>query len=743
MFDSFTTPKQRAWSGFQYRAACILIFFLLGFMPVKSYAAPRSLIPAQTVIPAHGIIPVYVKRPPRLTGTLTDPEWEKGALVTHFIQYSPDNGEPATFKTTVRILYTKKAIYFGIHCYDPHPSKILAKQLVRDGNQGTDDQFLVIIDPTDSGQNGYFFAVNPLGTKLDALVGEEGGLVDTAWNGIWHSRAEIVKTGWTAEIAIPFSTLNFSSKHAIWRINFQRDIRRKQEVDVWTAWQRIYGIYTLSKAGTIGPFHGIKSTKLQLFEPYVSGAYQKNLPEPYGLYGTSGFDYKFGITSGIMGRAAVNPDFSQTPADLEQINFSPIPLYLPEDRSFFLEREDIFNAGFSGLNQLFFSRNIGIDPATGAVVPLEGGLKVDGSIGNEDIGMLAVRQDATPLTPPINYGVERLKQRFSSGSYIGFIGIQKDVPGDSLLNNDTYGTDYNLNFLNSHFGIGGFFAETNTPGLKGNNWGGLFGASYQNNWVNASFLQEDQEPNFNPELGFRKFSDDNTTDLNESFTLRPRIFDIRHINFFDELLRVNLIQGEPFLSEFHYQMTILFNNGSFLYIQPYDKTNWNLFSSFQPIPNLTVPAGGYTTQEHVVSYSSNPTSLFSYFLSYYWGRTFTGKEHGINYTISLNPGIHLSANYSHSDQALQLGVGKIHLILDTDSLTYAFSRYLNLQIQYQNDSTAPHPGSEDAILDWRFRTESHLYAIYILGPQFVSSITGASPLQENQKFELKYTYAFF
>jgi hypothetical protein len=711
----------------------IFLFILLfvGYIPIESYAAPRN------------ITPVYVKRPPHLTGTLKDPVWKKGAFISHFIQYSPDNGKPATMKTTVRILYTKTAIYFGIHCYDPHPSKILAKQLVRDGNQGTDDQFLIIIDPTDSGQNGYFFAVNPLGTKLDALVGEDGSLVDVNWNGIWHSRAKIVKTGWIAEIAIPFSTLNFSSKNTTLGINFQRDIRRKQEVDVWTAWQRIYGIYTLSQAGAIGPFHGIKSTKLQLFEPYVSGEYQRNVSEPFGFYGTSGFDYKFGITSGIMGRATVNPDFSQTPADLEQINFSPIPLYLPEDRSFFLEREDIFNAGFSGLNQLFFSRNIGIDPVTGAVVPLEGGLKVDGSIENEDIGVLAVRQDATSLTPPINYGVERLKQRFSSGSYVGFIGIQKDVPGDSLLNNDTYGTDYNLNFLNSHFGIGGFFAETNTPGLKGNNWGGLLGADYQNDWVNATFLQEDQEPNFNPELGFRKFSDDNTTDLNETFTIRPEILNIRHVQFFDEFLHVNFLQGEPFDSDFHYNTTILFNDGSFLYFQPYDKTDWNLPASFQPIPNLTVQAGEYVTQDRVISYNSNPTSLFSYFLSYYWGRTFTGPEHGINYAISINPGIHFSAGYSHSDQTLLLVAGKIHLILDTDSLTYAFSRYLNLQVQYQNDSTAPHPGSEDAILDWRFRTFSHLYAIYILGPQFVSSITGTSPLQENQKFELKYTYTFF
>src|SRR5262249_40781715 len=55
------------------------------------------------------------EHPPKLNGTLDDPIWQSAKPVTEFRQQEPNEGENATEKTEVRILYTRHAVYFGIH----------------------------------------------------------------------------------------------------------------------------------------------------------------------------------------------------------------------------------------------------------------------------------------------------------------------------------------------------------------------------------------------------------------------------------------------------------------------------------------------------------------------------------------------------------------------------------------------------------------------------------------------------
>ena len=48
------------------------------------------------------------------------------------------------------------------------------------------------------------------------------------WDGIWDVAARITDDGWTAEIAIPLTTLRFTGAgDQTWGINFMRNIRRK------------------------------------------------------------------------------------------------------------------------------------------------------------------------------------------------------------------------------------------------------------------------------------------------------------------------------------------------------------------------------------------------------------------------------------------------------------------------------------------------------------------------------------
>ena len=61
---------------------------------------------------------VSVAHAPKLDGTLDDPLWLSAKPISSFRQREPYEGSVPTEKTEVRIVYTRRAIYLGIHCYD-------------------------------------------------------------------------------------------------------------------------------------------------------------------------------------------------------------------------------------------------------------------------------------------------------------------------------------------------------------------------------------------------------------------------------------------------------------------------------------------------------------------------------------------------------------------------------------------------------------------------------------------------
>jgi hypothetical protein len=210
-----------------------------------------------------------VEEPPKLDGTLNDPLWQEATPISNFLQREPFEGQPPTEKTEVRVLYTKRQVYFGIMCFDSQATRIISTELRRDVPQELDDYFEIIIDSSHDRRNAYVFQINPLGTQRDALITEEQrtdrstGDGDPGWDGVWSSEARVSKQGWTATVAIPFATLNFmQSRDVIWGINFKRFIRRKNEEDLWSGWRRTYGTARISQAGEL---HGFQKSAAGVF----------------------------------------------------------------------------------------------------------------------------------------------------------------------------------------------------------------------------------------------------------------------------------------------------------------------------------------------------------------------------------------------------------------------------------------------------------------------------------------------
>src|SRR6267154_1726781 len=411
---------------------------------------------------------VRVDRAPKLDRSLTDPLWQSAKAVTEFREREPNEGEFATEKTEVRFLYARHAVYFGIHCYDSTPSRIVATELRRDVSQDLDDHFEILINSKHDRRGGYVFQINPLGAQSDGLVEEQSEVeapdFDPGWDGVWTSEARITTDGWTATIEIPFTTLNFTkSKDVVWGLNFKRFIRRKNEEDLWAAYRRTYGIAKVSEAGELTGITDIGSGRLFVVKPYGLAQYDKQTGQNPEFPLTGGLDVKYGIRSNVVLNLTGNTDFSATDVDQEQFNLTPFPIFIPEKRQFFLENAGIFNFDIGDQDQLFFSRQIGIDSVTGNQVLINGGAKLTGTLGRLQFGVMDVDTRSSGPNPYANYALVRLKESLWGGSYIGVMGIDKRS-GDVLDSfNQTGGIDTRLVFFKDWF-LDAHMAETQSPG---------------------------------------------------------------------------------------------------------------------------------------------------------------------------------------------------------------------------------------------------------------------------------------
>src|SRR5882724_6725503 len=472
--------------------------FLLWALLISVFILPRTVgaraLPnqAHTQEGTRMAEAIRVDRAPRLDGTLNDPLWQLAKPVTDFRQREPYEGDPATEKTEVRILYTRHAVYFGVQCYDSEPSRIIATELRRDVSQELDDHFEILIDSNHDRRSAYVFEVNPLGTQNDGLVVEEqggtdGGDFDRGWDGVWTSEARITADGWTAIVEIPFTTLNFTrSTDVIWGLNFKRFIRRENEEDLWISYRRTFGLTKVSEAGELTGITDIGSGRLFVVKPYGVARYDKQTGQNTAFPLTGGVDVKYGINSNLLLNLTGNTDFSATDVDQEQFNLTPFPIFIPEKRQFFLENAGIFDFDMGHHDQLFFSRQIGIDSVTGNQVPISGGAKLTGIVGRLQFGVMDVDTRSSGPNPYANYSIVRLKESLWGGSYVGVMGIDKRSGNVLDSFNQTGGVDARLVFLKDWF-VDAHMAETQAPGRSSGNSDVGASLSYRSNWVEGIF----------------------------------------------------------------------------------------------------------------------------------------------------------------------------------------------------------------------------------------------------------------
>ena len=744
-------------------------------------SALAQITPVESVTePIRTARAVRVERAPKMNGSLDDPIWQLAKPITDFRQREPFEGRRATEGTEVRILYTHNDVYFGIACHDSTPHGVIASQLRRDVSQEFDDYFEIIIDSRRDRRNAYLFQINPLGTQRDGLLADEPQMDNTqdgdpGWDGVWTSEARITEDGWTATVEIPFSTLNFMrSQDVVWGVNFKRFIRRKNEEDLWSSWRRTFGISKISEAGELSGISQIGSGRLFIVKPYALGGFS-HLPASAVTSGltpgtsalhTGGLDIKYGLRSNLVANLTGNTDFADSDVDVQQFNLTPYKLFFPEKRQFFLENANVFSfpmsIGESG-DQLFFSRQIGIDPVTGQEVPINGGGRVTGQLGGFELGVMDVNTRSSGPNPYANYAVVRVKRSIGeSGSYLGVMGIDKRFGNPAGNYNQTEGVDGRLVLL-KNLALSGYAAQTRSPGYylcsinPGDCQAGQTslgaGLIYRSNWLDLFAEHRKIGPNFNPAVGFLERTDCVCDFADANFKVRPQVMKLRELNFESFIVHDPDTRGGVQTQEWQATFRAEFNNGSYSDDDIVDAFAQRLTDPFNIYKNLWIPTGVYNWSRHQLTYGSSKerkitASLYERFGGYYNGRL---NELRLRTTYRANQ--RLAFGFSEQWNKFHLGVtdgtaGAIPAFqnfsvvfgsLETD---YAFSRFVSLSTVLQMDTANAQGASANIRLRWNYRPDSDLYVIYTAGQRF-ASLAAMNPEQfYEHRFVVKYTYSF-
>ena len=263
--------------------------------------------------------------------------------------------------------------------------------------------------------------------------------------------------GWIAEFAIPFKSLSFPAGRTVWGFNVARTIYRKLEDDRWSGARLETQFLQVSEAGEITESrrthagHRPRRAAVPRGHAGCTSAAARTTTSS----GKPGLDVFYNITPSLKLTATFNTDFGETEVDARQINLSRFSLLfpgealvLPRGRRRVQLRQHRARAGPGGIPATgadvfpFFSRQIGL--LGGEEVPIDAGVKLTGTVGRTDVGVLDVRTGdlADVVVDEKNFFVGRVKRNLLQQSYVGAIFTDGNpARGQS---GQTYGADLRL-----------------------------------------------------------------------------------------------------------------------------------------------------------------------------------------------------------------------------------------------------------------------------------------------------------
>ena len=653
-----------------------------------------------------------------IDGRLSEPAWERAEPATHFVQWEPNPGRPASQDTDVRFLYDARNLYIGVRCWDSEPSRLTVTELREDFDpQG--DNIGIFLDTLHDLRSGFTFWTNPAGARRDFQVFDDDNVRNQDWDGVWDVKTTIDEKGWTAEFVIPFKTFRFSSSpKQEWGLNVVRRVQRDNEDAHWSPLPRRYRNSRASMAGTLTGLEGIRQGRNLKIKPFVIASVTQLPSKQFRRDpdANGGIDFKYGLTQSLTLDLTYRTDFSQVEADQQQINLTRFNQFFPEKREFFLENFGIFGiaaggggAAGGGTNlSPFFSRRIGLS-AAGTPIPIVGGARVSGRVGQYDIGLLAMKTERDGAVPSNNFVVGRLRRIFAGNSAAGAVVTSRDsmTPGDY---NRLYGVDALLRFY-ENLEVTSYLLQTETPRRRGQNAARLLGAAWRGNDFTVEGQYDDVQPNFVPDVGFVRRRD--MSHYSGNVSVRPRPRNNAHIRNFSFDAGSDYYadpRGRVETREHTAGTGISFQDGASLRVGA-TSTFDRLAAPFTIQRPVVLPAGDYQYSRYSASYSANPARPLGGSVNASVGEFWDGRSWSVGGAVELKPNYHVNVSMTFSRNDVTLPQGTFVTTLVGTRVLWAFTSkaFLNSFLQYNATTNQFSANTRFNIIH---RPLSDLYIVY-------------------------------
>lgn len=635
----------------------------------------------------------------KLDGLLGEEFWADAGVIDDFRQREPEEGAPATERTEVRVVYSGDMMIVGIKAFHADPSQIVARILQRDrvmnrggfGGAGFsgDDGVAIVFDPFHDHRNGMIFATNANGAEYDALLTDQND-VNVDWRGVWEVASEITAEGWSTEFAIPLKTLRYATGgDPLWGFNVFRMIRGKNEEVLWRSWQRQNGGFRkVSRAGHLTGLTELPAPGLNIeAKPFVLTSSRQNRDDLGNLPSDQSFevglDLKTEVRPGLILDLTANTDFAQVEVDDQQVNLTRFSLFFPEKRDFFLENSGIFEFGSGqGFGQpdylMFFSRKIGI--GDDGEVPILGGARLTGRVGNQTVGFLNVVTDSEGSEPRTNFLVTRMKRDIGDAAYVGFMVTDRRNDIDA---NTAAGVDGS--YWLGDVRVDGFFGRTFTRGVGGEGNAYRVATDFTGDrfgfFANHLLVQEGAQA----DMGFINRTDIRKSSTSFRYSPRPDILGIRKIDIRTQLEYQTDTDNRFQDYEYNPSFRVEFDSGDNVSLS-LRTGETELDEGFTLADSLPIPMGRFDTDRVEVSFRTTSARAVSGSANYSVEEFFGGTRRSARASLTVSPSPAITATLSQRRDDIDVPSGDFVSNVTSFRAAYSFSTKMstNLLVQYNS-----------------------------------------------------------
>jgi hypothetical protein len=352
--------------------------------------------------------------PMQIDGKLNEEVWQTAQPATNFRQFNPELNKTAIHNTEVRVAYDNENLYFAWTCFTSCPGKLVTLAKYHDDDNSKDDNIDIYLDPLNSMNTCYDIMLSPANVQFDGKIWDNGFNSSNEWDGVWRSGTSINSDSWTAELAIPWTTILYDANATTFGVNFLRTDQAASEGTYWAGSGQF--LNSISDAGTITGLTDLPKPKSWQLIPYAKGLAQQSQENnmDWELTAAGGADAQYRINSSNTLNATYTPDYAHIEADQEVINLTPNEIFLTEKRPFFLDGAEGYRSEFS----TWYSRR---------VTDIDYGGKVNGTIGSFNYGGLGVQlKKEDPSFPQNFFGAFNSGFNWSGGNALKLVGTTRE-----------------------------------------------------------------------------------------------------------------------------------------------------------------------------------------------------------------------------------------------------------------------------------------------------------------------------